>query len=331
MATHTRLFMSTDPGAPVFTATVGSLCDLLKTCLVGSGGVAYGSGSAAKAAAGWTVEFEDAVAHKLVLRNSPALGSGYYLRILDDGTGTSATAANAHAQGYSSMSDIDTGTDATPAAVVGWPGGRIEKAESAGSTPIPWAVVADEKTAIVGLNIAATDGRAVVYYLGDYLSYIPGFGYPWMTAAGGASNALADRVSYLSRTSGQASTGADGACIMRSHTGMLGAAKTTFVAPNGAAGSVPGSGSLPNIPPSGYLGNNIVSHPVMLASAIGPIGELRGVRYPSQDIRSIAGGTVLAGTLPGSMQVVLHNADSYGSFFDLFSGGLLIETVLPWQ
>lgn len=174
MATHTRLFMSTDPGAPVFTATVGSLCDLLKTCLVGSGGVAYGSGSAAKAAAGWTVEFEDAVAHKLVLRNSPALGSGYYLRIIDDGTGTSATAANAHVQGYSSMSDIDTGTDATPAAVAGWPGGRIEKAESAGSTPIPWAVVADEKTAIVGLNIAATDGCAVVYYLGDYLSYIPG-------------------------------------------------------------------------------------------------------------------------------------------------------------
>jgi hypothetical protein len=119
--------MSTDPGAPVFTASVGSFCDLIKTCFVGSGGIAYGSGGTAKAAAGWTWEYEDAVTHKLVLRNSPALGSGYYLRVLDDGTGTSATAANAHVQGYSSMSEIDTGTDATPAAVSGWPGARIEK------------------------------------------------------------------------------------------------------------------------------------------------------------------------------------------------------------
>jgi hypothetical protein len=170
-----------------------------------------------------------------------------------------------------------------------------------------------------------------VYYLGDYLSYIAGFSYPWITAAGGASIAAADRISYLSKTQDQVTTPASGAMIMRAYTGASGAVVAPFITPNGVPGSVPGCNQAPNVTPSPYLGGNIISHPIMIGSAIGPIGELRGVRYPSQDVNTISGGTLLSGTLPGSMLLLLRNANSYGSTFSQFSGGLLIETALPWQ
>lgn len=322
MATHTRLYLSSDTGAPALGNTVGALNNVMKTCLVGSGGIAYGS----VPAAGWTNEYEDAGAYKLVLRNSPAEGTGYFLRLLDDGTGTSATAAMAHVQGYSSMSDIDTGNDATPPAVAGWPGARIEK--GSGSN-LPWALIADERTAILCTNYTATNGTAVVYYFGDYISYIPGFGYAWITAAGGASVAATDRSSYLCTASGQ-NAASGNINLMRGYSGDPGNSKLALVSPHGAASS-PGTNQPPNVSVSSVLGNSVITHPILIASNIGPIGELRGLRYPSQNMNGINAGTVLAGTKVGSSLMALRCAVSYNSSFAQFSGGLFVETSLPWQ
>lgn len=331
MATHTRYFSHTDTGAPTFTASLGSLCSLLKTCLVGTSGVAYGSGGSEKLAAGWSVAYEDAPAYKLALRNDSTLGTGFYLRIIDDGTGTSATAANAHVQGYSSMTDIDTGNDATPAAVAGWPGARIEKAGSAGPSAVPWAIVADERTAIVALNVNATDGKAMVYYFGDYLSYVPGFAWPWLIAAGGPSTAISERVSYLSKIS-QQDTNAAGVFVMRDITGSAGVVRRVFASPHGSAGNAPGCVYAPNVAISPTMVSRIITHPIRIASNYGPIGELRGLQFPSQTVVGVlTPNSLLSTTDAGSEKIMLVNSNSYGSTYTYSSGGLIVEVAKPWQ
>lgn len=117
-----------DVGAPVINGVVGSFKTAMKTLLVGTAGIAYGS----KPAAGWTVEYESG--NKIVFRNSLASGgSGCYLRIND------ANATYAEWRFYESMSDIDTGVGASGNV-------RVYKSTAAGSTTRPWSIMADDRT-----------------------------------------------------------------------------------------------------------------------------------------------------------------------------------------
>ena len=137
--TTTREFRWDDPGAPTLNGTVGSFYALLKACLVGSGGIAYGSGAQAKPAAGWSIEFDDPGSQKIVFRNSLAHGgSGCYLRVLDNGS-SAGGARVARIDVYEAMTDIDTGT-----ATAG--GGWVWKARLADANPRAWTLHADERT-----------------------------------------------------------------------------------------------------------------------------------------------------------------------------------------
>jgi hypothetical protein len=113
----TRVFYSTDSGAPVLDGTAGSLVNVLKTCLVGTAGIAYSG----KPACGWTAPYVGT--NKVALRNDTSSGAtGQYFRI-DDGTGDGRYAMF---RNYASMTDVDTGlfpmplTSGSSAAVGGY-------------------------------------------------------------------------------------------------------------------------------------------------------------------------------------------------------------------
>ena len=324
--TTTRLYQSTDSGAPTLTGQVGSLISLLKTCLVGTAGVAYNG----RPAAGWTNPYDDPTNNITVLRADPAYGSGCYVRILDDGTGTSATAANAHINCYSSMSGISTGNDQTPASVAGWPGARVEKSSAANATAVPWVVVADQRTAYLA-TLTTTVGSSVVYGFGDYESFAPGFGYPIFCAGGRPSVTAADRASAFGAAGASINDTTGLINLMRDYTASPGAVKRSAVAPRIAATGSTCIGSTAYPSPNAALSNAILSSPALVPSAAGVMGRLRGFALPLVNVTDQTMPSMIAGAAPGSMLVLLRQGSSFGNAGANFNGGVLIETSLPWE
>jgi hypothetical protein len=68
-----KLYLSTDPNAPVLNGLYGSLVQVLKACLV----TGYGE----KAGAGWTMPFANPEETIGVFRSSPVEGNSYFLRV----------------------------------------------------------------------------------------------------------------------------------------------------------------------------------------------------------------------------------------------------------
>lgn len=322
-------YMSTDAGAPVLTGQVDSYINLLKACLVDG----YGSGPSAKAAAGWTVAFSDYPNHKFALRNDSVLGSGMYVRVLDDGSGTSATAAMAHMQAFTSMSDVNTGTDATPASITGWPGTRVEKSTAANSTAVPWCIIADNRTAYIALQTSAST-TCVVYAFGDYKSYIPGFGYPFFIAGGKDQTVTtADRGCGLvvGKNSMAINPSNDnGIQLPRDYTSASGVVKRPFCCTGPASGTQLSGGQNAYPSPNALYGGGLQTVPWEFACAIGLMGKLRGANVVLTNVVSLANLTAISGPISGSNQILMKGQSSYGSA-STFVGGILVEAGLPWD
>ena len=150
------------PGAHTLTGAAGSARILLRDFLL---------------ECGWSVIWEDAGAQKVVLRNSQAHGgSGCYVRILDDGSGTGG-ARNFDLQVYESMTDIDTGTAGTNP-------GRGMKSNALTGDPRVYTLHGDERTfymTVYSPSDIAVDGAGtgsgagmMVIGAGDYDPAIPG-------------------------------------------------------------------------------------------------------------------------------------------------------------
>ncbi len=131
------VYRSTDSGAPVLTGQAGSLAAILDAVLVDG----YGSGLSAKAPAGWTREYT--ATNKRVYRNNPVTATGSYLRV--DDTAAVGNARHAWLRAYSSMTDIDTGTDATPSSSELTAGAMWPKSDSLSSSSRPWMILANER------------------------------------------------------------------------------------------------------------------------------------------------------------------------------------------
>ena len=133
-----RYFRWDDAGAPSLTGEVGSLTSLLRKCLVGTSGIAYGS----KPSAGWTELFAGAASNVAVFVNRFADGGSECCVRVDDNAPGAAGAREAAITTFSTMTDINTGLDALPQQ---W----CRKSATANSSARKWLVIADGLTAWV--------------------------------------------------------------------------------------------------------------------------------------------------------------------------------------
>ncbi len=165
----TRIYYSTDAGAPSLSGTQGTLISVLDWCLV----------SGAPIPAGWTKEYT--TTNVAVFR--PATGNRLYLRV--DETYADASVSCARLLGYETMSAHSTGTGQFPASSqkIGTPSGAppgilAVKSSTADATARPWVVIATESFVYVWCNTNRTNlneeldtnARPNLYSFGDIVS-----------------------------------------------------------------------------------------------------------------------------------------------------------------
>ena len=321
--TTTRIYRSTDAGAPVLVGGVSSLINLLDKCLV----TGYGS----KTAAGWTKPYTGT--DTAVFRNSVAAGgSGMHIRVLDDGSG-SGGAREALVRAYLTMSDVDTGTVETPevaqlAGSIVW-----RKSNTVDSTPRAWFMVADERT----LYLCVSDGFAhVICAAGDYESYVPGDAYPFFiggrSAQAGASSYPTFSYSLVYKAGSWATPTAAGLYLARGYAGTgapVACAIPLLATTVGGAGSAIGGGS--GLIASPAPGSGLDSwYPAFIASESTMRGRFRGLYVPLTNFSGIAAGVEYAsppGLPSGAVLVTLRHVAS-GTGGD--DGHVFVDSVTSW-
>jgi hypothetical protein len=327
--TTTRIYRSTDTGAPVLTGQVGSLLNLLDKCLV--------DGYTGKTAAGWSRQFTGT--NKTAYRNSVAAGgTGMYLRVVD------ANAGYATVQVYASMSDIDTGADVAPATAQFASGVFWSKSVSSNTTARPWVVVADELTVWILIQ-NGSPGTYVydsVFGAGDIASELASD--PWryfVLGRGDATNAGAGGVGYggdlrlaagtltmapatneylwLGRAVAGTGSSVPARCMMLSSTVNVGV----------------GTQSASPLPNSSVGGGHEYWLPAIVAESATIRGRLRGLYVPVSRMGSVA--TFAARDdmpwAPAGSRVIVARHSSHAVFAEYGSDSLAavgVETALEW-
>jgi hypothetical protein len=276
------IYSSSDAGAPQMTGQAGAMVNLLRALLV----TGYGAGGSAKPALGWTEEFTGV--NKAVFRNAPVTGSGYRLRVLDDGSAAAGgDARSASLCGFSMMSDIDTGNDPTPTSAQFANGAVWPKSTVASSTARAWWAIGNERCVYLFIDIAG-GGLALAspYFAGDLISFKAGDGHHFMISVAPTTWTGSGTASRIFCASSSASSGASpgvsqGLVIGRSYSGAVG---SVFVAPSshkatgGLSTPFGGSGLVYPSPVSGGLFyDTIVVHE---GGSVGPRGVMPGVYVP---------------------------------------------------
>lgn len=327
--TTTRSFRWDDASAPALSGTAGALAAILKQCLVGVAGVAYGS----KASAGWTVAFEDIGANKIVFRNALAAGgTGCYLRVDD------SNAQYAIIQCYESMSDIDTGVSPAASAVR-----YIPKSNAASAAARLWVICADERTVYGCVNVsrdtipvAGTNASTASWAAGDPDPFITGD--PSCLIAGSTSTSTASDIPCAIGTRSKNFSATDTGLSLSRNAAfaatptLMSFAVLEYNYSNPSASSYRPIGSELIAPSSfaGYSGHVAVS--AILAGGDTLRGRLRGVFAPLTTATNMTAGgdTVIAAGRPGaSVMVVLAGMQS--AAYPRDSWRLFVETVLPWE
>lgn len=339
--TTTRFFSYLDPGAPVITGEVGTVKDALKIMLYGDGsGVAYGTGSNEKLAAGWSIAFESG--NKIALQNSLAAGgSGCVVRIDDDAPGAGG-AREAFMRAYASMSDIDTGSDPAPSTSMTSSGIVLRKSGTLDSTARPWFCVADERTFYLSLypnqtawvdgsGVAQADAPTNLCGAGDFESLVPGDPYPYFCGGRGTVN--------------NGNLGVNGLMISSTGYSVGNAMTTSFALGRGIAGtgaavnaclshiaSQGGGIGMDNVTTNPAAGSSLEmwqgSAPIISESTIR--GFLRGIYLPLSSLTAVPPGTIRANVanLPSGHQFVIARSGSKST--TAAPGGLGIEIALEW-
>lgn len=340
MATNTRFFASTDTGAPVLTGQVGSLISLLKACLVGTAGVAYGTGGSAKSAAGWTNAYENIGANKIAFRNSVAAGgTGCYLRVADNG-GMTGGAREASCRLYFTMSDVDTGTDPTPTVAQYSDGLIARKSGTTDSTAREWFLAADERTLYLSVkettrsDTGSTWSTYCCFAAGDYASDDPAQTWACFIAGNRVSvtASLGNSQGYsIANMSSNALN--PGLYLMRSVSHTSGPVNAGILGRQiSQAGGAENQGSLPN-PNTGS--GNLYFTPSYIATeptSSSPVlyGRFRGVFTPLNYMGLEAQGASYSAP-PGSEFTTLRLLKQRTNLSSAITGGAVaIETGASW-
>ena len=142
-------------GAPALTGEAGSLIAVLKWALP---------------LLGWTLEFEDTVNNRAAFRNNPTVGSGYYLRVRDNAVDHAYVDDRVAAvEGFSIMTDVDTGSDGFPTAADSF----FLKAPSADATVHEYTIIGTDTFFWWLPNFPSIAVGHKVFGAGDYLPFNP--------------------------------------------------------------------------------------------------------------------------------------------------------------
>ncbi len=157
-----------DTDAPVLNGLAGSGWNMVKKCLVEG----YGS----KAAAGWTILFEDVAQQIGVIQGNVVTGTGAIFQVIDDGVHVDNYGGRSlKVSGFESMSDPITGAGQ-------WGGGLgpgMRKSSVLTADSRPWIIIADDRavyyfvapTTTTGV-IAAGDTYICPYFFGDGVPFL---------------------------------------------------------------------------------------------------------------------------------------------------------------
>lgn len=323
--TTTRVYKSTDSGAPVLTGGVSALINVLDKCLVAG----YGS----KTAAGWTKPYTGT--NKAAFRNSTAAGgTGMYVRVLDDGSATGG-ARNALCRAYATMSNVDTGTIQTPtsaqlAASIVW-----RKSDTTDSTARDWILVADELTfyLCVDTGTVASNGGCGTYAAGDFQSFVAGDAYRFFVAGretAHAASAQGDAGGLMS-LAGWESTTTVGFWMARGYAGSGSPIRAGIPVFGGMNAAVPvgaGNGTLTN-PALGSSLNFFTPAHIVAESTLR--GRLRGIYMPLNDHTGVALGTDVVNPpgLTATLTALRHCSATVDSNFNT-DGHLYVDTTSGW-
>jgi hypothetical protein len=351
MAT-THEYRSTDSGAPVLDGLVGSLVNVVRTCLKGTSGIAYGS----KAAAGWTEPFSGT--NKATFRNSLAAGgSGCHVRIDDNGSG-GLGGREAFLRVFKTMSDVDTGTDPTPTVAQLTSGFTITKSDTASSAARPWILWADELTMHMWIGhisgsldpaVSTTNcKRQSAWGGGDFESFLPGDSSPCFAYGNYASAPAVPTgsvglfgrcASGNSNFSSPSLSISEGFSLMRGLSGSTGAVAARLLCMGSSTAS-----SISNIAIGGSAGEMAESAPTtlekffipaLIGSEDGTRGRMRGLFVPMNNLIMVLAGVVYTspiGRPSGSELVVMKGAINNNNTTTLSPvGTLVVERVLEWS
>lgn len=148
-----RLYLSTDPGAPVLQATAGSFINLLRACLVDG----YGD----KPPAGWSMPFAQGTPPTQAgFKQGPRAGYPQWTLYVDN------TGSDAGLAGYEVLTGADQGTGRfpSPGTFGVWTRGRATTG---------WVLLADERTFYFFTPDTVNDRGFGPVWFGDFVSFKP--------------------------------------------------------------------------------------------------------------------------------------------------------------
>lgn len=314
-----RLYRWDDAGAPVLSGTVGSLTNLLRACLVGSSGIAYGG----KPAAGWTEVFAGSATNTAVYRNNDLEGfSGCCVRVADNAGGTGG-GREALLSVYAYMSSIDEGGGATRVYY-------IRKSSTLNAAARKWALYADGGTAI--LNIWDTgdsvnfgfNGEISVF--GDYDSFL----------SSGSNRYIAAGKIYQNYAAG-------GGCDWLNNWAVLAPALSSSMQVANPSGVGTPINAMPLLPCIGSnaqvcVGSSGYPPPGMLDGSRrfmgGPfirvnnyvIGRMRGIHLPTEYLFNVGHGELV----PGSDRLRVMRSNSGGTGSEAAHVAIAVDGQGPW-
>lgn len=330
MSLTPTIYRSTDPGAPLLSGLAGALVTLLDVLLVDG----YGTGADHKAGMGWTKAFSGS--NVRVYRNSPVTGTGFYLRV-DDTTQRSALI-----RGFSAMTDIDTGADATPSVATKSVGSRWDKSLVAAADGRHWIAVGTEKFFYLFVdtgNQYAAYGSAAMHphYAGDIASLKPGDRHQYVVSYKGSDTEGSSAIGYSLRGasgwgSSPSSDSATCCFIGRNMSGVPGSLRA-FVTASGQQGTAAFGGNA-QYPPYPYAANSGLLYAAVEVheGAFQPRGFLPGLYAPLHR-RPFPEMTMISdvGGLPSGVQLLAkgYMLDSTG-YNDGYAGQVLIDLTSGW-
>lgn len=218
------------------------------------------------APAGWVKAY--AAGNIAAYKSSNPSASGCYVRIDDSGAGL----RYARMVGYESMTDVDTGINASPPDIVG--GWYIPKSNSSGADARKWIVVADDRRVVLMVAYNSSypaDYSPIVF--GDLISDKSGDAWPFITSGFGDSGSVVD---YNYGSANIVTHACLTISVAKSYSQIGSAVRSKSYIP-GAIGTTSGDSSNP-VGPS-VVDNSLYVCPVLVQEGTATSAPVRG-RFP---------------------------------------------------